>query len=73
MFTRRELQEALADEPLQLISDESVQAYERANLPAEAWPPTGWFETWTGGQDLFDLPAGKPPLELRWLVYRKTS
>ncbi len=72
LFTRRELQDALADEPLQLISDESVQAYERATCPLEAWPPTVWFETWTGGQDLFDLPAGKPPMELRWLVYRKS-
>jgi SAM-dependent methyltransferase len=72
LFSRRQLQEAHEGEPFQLVSDESVQDYERANLPAEAWPPTGWFETWTGGQDLFDLPAGKPPVELRWLVYRKT-
>jgi len=71
LFTRDELRSALADEPLQLVSDESVQDYERANLPAEEWPPTGWFEAWTGGQDLFDLPAGQPPFELRWLVYRK--
>ena len=73
MFNRREMEEAHAGESFQLVSDESVQAYEKENLPAEAWPPTGWFETWTGGQDLFDLPAGKPPVELRWLVYRKTS
>ncbi|MEI9937823.1 MAG: class I SAM-dependent methyltransferase [Pseudomonadota bacterium] len=73
LFTRRELQDALDGGPFQLLSDESVQAYEKANLPAEEWPPTGWFETWTGGQDLFDLPAGKPPIELRWLVYRKTG
>ncbi|MET0790867.1 MAG: class I SAM-dependent methyltransferase [Polyangiaceae bacterium] len=73
VFTHAELKQALEEEPFQLVSDESVQAYEKANLPAEAWPPTGWFETWTGGQDLFDLPAGKPPVELRWLVYRKTS
>jgi len=72
LFTRREVQDALEGEPFQLVSDESAQAYEKANLPADAWPPTGWFETWTGGQDLFELPAGKPPLELRWLVYRKT-
>ncbi|HET7541213.1 MAG TPA: class I SAM-dependent methyltransferase [Polyangiaceae bacterium] len=73
LFNRREMQEAHAGEPFQLVSDESVQGYEREHLPADAWPPTGWFETWTGGQDLFDLPAGKPPVELRWLVYRKTS
>lgn len=73
MFNRREMEEAHEGEPFQLVSDESVQAYEKANLPEEAWPPTGWFETWTGGQDLFDLPSGKPPVELRWLVYRKTA
>ncbi|MEI9950165.1 MAG: class I SAM-dependent methyltransferase [Pseudomonadota bacterium] len=73
LFTRRELLDAVAGEPFQQVSDESVAAYEKANLPAEEWPPTGWFETWTGGRDLFDLPAGKPPMELRWLVYRKTS
>lgn len=72
MFNRREMEEA-AGAGFLLVSDESVQGYERDNLPAEAWPPTGWFETWTGGQDLFDLPSGKPPVELRWLVYRKTS
>src|SRR6188768_3347776 len=73
VFTRREMQEALGAGPFQLVSDESVQAYEREHLPADAWPPTGWFEAWTGGQDLFALPAGKPPMDLRWLVYRKTS
>src|SRR6478736_114738 len=71
MFNRQEMDEAQAGQ-FELVSDESVQAYEKENLPAEAWPPTGWFQTWTGGQDLFDLPVGKPPVELRWLVYRKT-
>jgi len=73
LFTRRELQEALAGAPFQLESDESVPAYEKAHLPVEEWPPTGWFETWSAGQDLFDLPIDKPPMDLRWLVYRKTS
>jgi SAM-dependent methyltransferase len=73
LFTRSELQDALEGQPFELVSDESVPAYEKAHLPAEEWPPTGWFETWSGGQDLFDLPAGKPPMDLRWLVYRKTS
>jgi len=73
LFTRRELDDAVDGQPFQRVSDESVPGYEKANLPAEAWPPTGWFETWSGGQDLFDLPVGKPPMELRWLVYRKTS
>lgn len=73
LFSRRQLEDAHQGEPFLLVSDEPVQAYEKANLPAEAWPPTGWFETWTGGQDLFDLPAGKPPVDLRWVVYRRTG
>jgi SAM-dependent methyltransferase len=71
LFTRRELQEALAGTPFQSVSDESVPAFEKVNLPAEEWPPTGWFETWSAGQDLFDLPIDKPPMDLRWLVFRK--
>ena len=71
LYTRRELKDALQGCPLEQVSDESVPTFEHANLPADAWPPTGWFETWSGGQDLFDLPVGKPPMELRWLVFRK--
>ncbi len=71
LFTRRQLQDAMGELPFKQLSDESVQAYEKAHLAADEWPPTGWFETWTGGQDLFDLPPGKPPMDLRWLVYRK--
>ena len=73
LFTRRDLAEACADLPFERVSDESVAEFERAHLPASAWPPTGWYGEWTGGQDLFDLPAGKPPLELRWLAYRLTD
>jgi hypothetical protein len=40
-------------------------------LPKEHWPPTGWFEQWSSGGDLFDLPLGRAPVELRWLAYRK--
>ncbi len=42
LFTRRELQDAVEDEPLEQVSDESAQAYEKANLPAaECHPPVG--------------------------------
>jgi SAM-dependent methyltransferase len=71
LFTRRELAEASAGLSLDRISDESVFEYERQHLAPEAWPPTGWFAEWANGQDLFDLPAGSAPFELRWLVYRK--
>ena len=71
LFTRHDLAEAVEGQPFDRISDESVAEFEHEHLPAEAWPPTGWFPEWSGGQDLFDLPAGKAPLELRWLVYRR--
>lgn len=70
LFTRRELAEASLGLPFERFSDESVPEYERAHLPESAWPPTGWFAEWAGGQDVFDLPPGRPPIELRWLVYR---
>jgi 2-polyprenyl-3-methyl-5-hydroxy-6-metoxy-1,4-benzoquinol methylase len=73
LFTRRDLDQAAQDLPLHRQSDESALEFERAHLPADQWPPTGWFEGWSGGQDLFDLPAQKPPFELRWLVYRKSA
>jgi len=71
MFTRRELQDATAGLPFDLVSDESTRTYEKTHLPAERWPPTGWYEEWTAGQDVFDLPAGQNPLEMRWMTYRK--
>jgi SAM-dependent methyltransferase len=57
--------------PFELVSDESVHDFERDHLTPDQWPPTGWFEDWAHGLDLFDLPRGKAPLDLRWLVYRK--
>jgi SAM-dependent methyltransferase len=71
VFTRRDMEEACAGLPLTRISDESTYEFEHANLPEAAWPPTGWFAEWTQGQDLFDLPADRSPLDLRWLVYRR--
>jgi hypothetical protein len=73
LFTRSELQGAAAGLPFDAASDESVLEYERAHLPVDQWPPTGWFEGWTAGQDVFDLPRGETPIELRWLTFRKRS
>lgn len=72
-FTPKDMKAAMEGLPFELISDESVYDHERANLSEDQWPPTGWFEEWAQGLDLFDVPAGKAPLELRWLVYRKTG
>jgi len=41
-------------------------------LAEEAWPPTGWYDDWSQGLDVYALPAGKAPMELRWLTFRRT-
>ncbi|HET9960002.1 MAG TPA: class I SAM-dependent methyltransferase [Polyangiaceae bacterium] len=71
VFSRSDIEQAAAGLPLERIEDESTLEYEREHLPKEAWPPTGWFEQWSSGGDLFDLPPQRAPLELRWLTYRK--
>jgi len=71
MYTRAELQFIAQELAFERVSDESVYDYEKEHLPADAWPPTSWFEAWTQGGDVFALPAGKPPIELRWLAYRR--
>lgn len=73
LFTRDELKQASAGLGLSLISEESVFEYERKNLPPSAWPPTGWFEEWTRGLDLFRLTVGKAPIDMRWVVFRKNA
>ena len=62
---------ALAGFPLALVSDVPVFDYERANLPDDAWPPTGWYPEWVSGQDVFDVAREDRPIEMRWLVYEK--
>jgi 2-polyprenyl-3-methyl-5-hydroxy-6-metoxy-1,4-benzoquinol methylase len=71
VFTRSDLAFISKEMPLDLVADESVFEYEKAHLPADAWPPTGWFVEWAQGLDLFALPEGKAPIDLRWLAYRK--
>ena len=71
VFTRGELERAVQGLGFELIADESTYEYELSHLPKEAWPPTGWFVDWSLGHDLFDLPRGSSPIELRWLTYRR--
>jgi hypothetical protein len=71
IFTRDEVAGAAAGLPLELIGDDSAYEYEKAHLPDGAWPPTGWFDGWASGLDVFDLQREQSPIELRWLVYRK--
>jgi 2-polyprenyl-3-methyl-5-hydroxy-6-metoxy-1,4-benzoquinol methylase len=71
MFTREELASATRNLALLRVSDESALEFERKNLPAEAWPPTKWFESWASGRNVLRGQLEAPPFELRWLVYRK--
>jgi SAM-dependent methyltransferase len=73
LFTRAELEAAQRGLPFERVSDESCYAFERNHLSKQAWPPTGWFEQWSRGHDLFELDSSNPPHELRWLTYRRTS
>jgi len=73
LFTRAELDEALKGQPFERISDESCYVFERNHLSKQHWPPTGWFERWSRGHDLFELSSSRPPHELRWLTYRRTA
>jgi SAM-dependent methyltransferase len=71
IFTRDELTTAASQLPVDLVSDDSAYDYEKAHLPDGAWPPTGWYDGWASGLDVFDLEREDSPVELRWLVYRK--
>lgn len=71
IFTRRDLALASKGLPLSLSSDENAYAYEKRHQPAEAWPPTSWFENWSRGYNCFGLERGNPPMELRWLHYER--
>ena len=70
MFTPAELSAVLEGLSLDIVDDVSYVAYEREHAP-ESWPPTDYFEAYCEGQDLFDLPAGRAPFEMRWLTCRK--
>jgi SAM-dependent methyltransferase len=69
-FTPEELREALSGLPLATVSEESALEHERRGRPADAWPPTGWYEAWARGEDVFGRQAN-PPIELRWLHLRR--
>lgn len=71
LFTRQELSFMDSELSLTLLSDVSAYEFEKARLLADAWPPTPWFPAWSRGHDVFDLPAGEAPVELRWLAYQR--
>ena len=71
IFTRDELATAASQLPVDLVGDDSAYEYEKTHLPDGAWPPTGWYDGWASGLDVFDLEREDSPIELRWLVYQK--
>jgi hypothetical protein len=73
MFTRDEMATAAAGLPLTLLADDSVHDYEKQHLREGAWPQTNWYPNWTAGQDVFDLQRQYCPIDMLWLVYRKTG
>jgi SAM-dependent methyltransferase len=74
LFTRQDFAAALRGLPFEIASDESVLEYEKQHIPAADWPPTGWYVNWATGRDIMTLPDNAPPpLELRWLVIRRTE
>jgi hypothetical protein len=72
LFTPAELAQAVSGLPLELIADDSVFAYEKEHLPDGAWPPTSWYEGWVSGRDVFGVERGECPLDMHWVVYRRS-
>lgn len=73
IFTRDEMAGAAAGLPLELIADDSVYDYEKNHLADDAWPPTSWYPDWVSGLDVFDVEREASPIDMRWLVYRKSE
>lgn len=71
VFTRSDLEHAIVDLPLQMLSEVSAFEYERDHLPATAFPPTEWFVAWSTGQSIFPGMA-QPPIALFWVVAQRT-
>jgi SAM-dependent methyltransferase len=72
IFTRHEMASAAAGLPLELVADDSVYDYEETHLPEGAWPPTSWYPNWVSGLDVFPVERELSPIEMRWVVFRKT-
>lgn len=73
IFTYPELVEASALAGLEPVSDDLVYDYEKAHLPADAWPPADWYPDWVSGLDVFEVPRALSPVKMHWLVYRKAD
>lgn len=65
-LTRTELAIAMAGLPLEMLSEQSVFAYERDHLPPEAFPPSPWFVKWSTGQLVFG--ENTEFMSLQWIL-----
>ena len=72
LFTASEIAQTLVGLPLEIVKDDSAFDFERAHLPEAAWPPTPAYEEWALGQHMYALEREQCPIELRWLVLRKS-
>jgi SAM-dependent methyltransferase len=70
IYTRADLAAAMERLPLQLLLEEAVYDYEKANQPADGWPPTSWYDSWSNGRDVFPVQK-HPPINLQWLLLRR--
>lgn len=71
-FTPSEITSSSSGLAFTKVSEEQVHAFEKDNQPGEDWPPTAWFEEWSKGWDCFGMEEGEmPPMELRWLLFKK--
>jgi SAM-dependent methyltransferase len=71
MLGRSDLEFITREFPFDEVSSESALQYEQRHTLGAIWPPTGWFVDWAQGREIFDLPNGRAPVELKWLVYRR--
>jgi hypothetical protein len=70
-MTVPEMTAALQGLPLTVISNESLVEYEHTHLPRDAWPPPGWFMSWTTSKAIMPLEKGYPAIDLRWILCRR--
>jgi SAM-dependent methyltransferase len=70
MLTKDNLADAAKGLALELEDDIEAFPYERRGQPT--WPPTGWYDNWSHGNDLYGLSMGeRGPAVLHWLTYRR--
>jgi len=72
-FTPGELAQATTGLGLELVSNDSAYDYEQLYLAEDAWPPTPSYPEWALGRHMYALDRSQCPIELRWLVFRKTG